>query len=308
VPLDAFEAVLSLDSFEAMGTLNTVVVDDAVALPEAMAIARARIKEVDETCSRFRADSELSRLNGRAGKGDVPVSALLEEAIAAALTAAAISNGLVDPTVGRVVEELGYTVTFGDLPSDGPPVELRVRRLAGWRSIGLNRTRHTVRLPSGAALDLGASGKAWAADRTAEAVANGLNVGVAVECGGDVAVRGREPSGGWPVRIAADRGSNTWLDVTVHDGGLATSGTTSRRWRRGGVELHDIIDPRTGLPADTPWEMVTVAASTCLEANAGATAGIVMGENAPAWFDELQLPARLVRRGGAVVLAGGWAA
>jgi thiamine biosynthesis lipoprotein len=133
-------------------------------------------------------------------------------------------------------------------------------------------------------------------------------VSVLVNCGGDIAVRGPAPLGGWPVRIAVDIDSNEWQDVVVFDGGLATSGTTSRRWRRGGVELHHIIDPSTGLPAQTPWAMVSVAAATCVEANAAATAALIMGDRAPAWLDDLELPARLVDMRGGVRFAGGWCA
>jgi len=94
----------------------------------------------------------------------------------------------------------------------------------------------------------------------------------------------------------------------VFDGGLATSGTTTRRWRRGGMEVHHIIDPATGLSARTPWAMASVAAATCLEANAAATAAIIMGEAAPGWLDGLSLPARLLDRAGRLQFAGGWRA
>lgn len=291
-----------------MGTVNTVVVDDAGALADAMAIVEAEIWAIDQACSRFREDSELSRLNARDGDGDVALSPLLEEAIVASLRAAAMTEGLVDPTVGRCVQDAGYTVTFRDLPVDGPPLQLRVQEVVGWRALAYNAIAHTLRLPPGVALDLGASGKAWAADRAAGAVAQRLGTAVAVDCGGDIAVRGPLPDGGWPVRVSVALSSEAWQDVTVFDGGLATSGTTARRWRRGGVELHHIIDPSTGLPAKTPWSMVSVAAATCLEANAAATAALIMGERGPAWLDRLGLPARLVESGGGVCFAGGWAA
>jgi thiamine biosynthesis lipoprotein len=291
-----------------MGTVNTVVVDDARAFREAFTIVEAQVKQIDETCSRFRRDSELSGLNRHAGEGDFVISPLMEEALTVALLTAAMTGGLVDPTVGKFVEDVGYTVTFGDMPADGPAVELHVRKVLGWRSLRHDPSRHTLRIPAGVSLDFGASGKAWAADRSAAAVAEALGIGVVVECGGDVAVRGRVPEGGWPVRVASDIDAPAWQDVLVHDGGLATSGTTSRRWRRGGIELHDIIDPSSGRPAETPWTMVTVAAATCVEANAAATAALIMGERAPAWLDGLRLPARLVRAGGGVRYAGGWAA
>jgi thiamine biosynthesis lipoprotein len=219
-----------------------------------------------------------------------------------------MTGGLVDLTVGKCVEDAGYTVTFRDLPAEGPPIELRVRRLIGWRALAYDPVAHTIRLPAEVGLDLGASGKAWAADWAATAVTAELGVSVAVNCGGDVAVRGLAPQGGWPIRVAPDVDSDEFQDVVVFDGGLATSGTTSRRWRRGGIELHHIIDPSTGMPAQTPWAMVTVAGATCVEANAAATAALIMGDAAPAWLDHHRLPARLVDNAGQVRFAGGWRA
>ena len=291
-----------------MGTTITVVVGDAESLAAASAIVKTEIREIDEVCSRFREDSELSRLNNLGGSGEVALSSLLEHAIVAAIASAEMTDGLVDLTVGRRMEELGYTVTFKDMPADAPALQLRVERVIGWRSLDYDPLAHTIRLPHGVALDLGASGKAWAADRAADAVAANLGVPVAVECGGDVAVRGPGLEGGFPVRVSSDVDEPEWQDVAVFDGGLATSGTTMRRWRRGGVELHHIIDPATGLPARTPWAMVTVAAATCVEANAAATAALIMGERGPAWLEGLSLPARLVDVRGGVHLAGDWPA
>ena len=308
MPLDPVEALLSTDSFAAMGTTNRVVVDDSVALPEALAIVKEQIHEIDRVCSRFRPDSELSRLNARCGGDDVGMSPLLEEAIIVALRTAEMTGGLVDLTVGRRVEEIGYTVTFRDVPADGPPLHLRIRSIAGWRALTYDPNAHTLRLPAETAIDLGASGKAWAADRAASEVAARLGVAVAVDCGGDIAVAGPALQGGWPIRVATDVDADVYQDITVYDGGLATSGTTMRKWRRGTQELHHIIDPSTGLPARTPWVMASVAAATCVEANAAATAALIMGMPAIDWLDALSLPARLVDGQGGVHFAGGWSA
>jgi thiamine biosynthesis lipoprotein ApbE len=291
-----------------MGTDHTVVVEDAAALPAAVDIVRTQFQEIDEVCSRFRPDSELSRVNRQDGGGDIPLSPILAEAIEAALASALMTGGLVDLTVGKCVEDAGYTVTFRNLAADGPSSQLRVRRVIGWESLSYDPAAHTLRLPAGVGLDLGASAKAWAADRAAEAVAGRLGIAVAVSCGGDVAVRGPAPTGGWPIRVSVDVDADEWQDVVVFDGGLATSGTTSRRWRRGGIEMHHIIDPSTGLPAETPWVMVSVAAATCLEANAAATAALIMGDRAPGWLENLRLPARLVNTHGEVRFTGGWCA
>lgn len=288
-----------------MGVSNTVSVAAADALEPALEIVRREIAAIDLACSRFRNDSELTQVNRAAGQGRIAVSELLADALDAALRAAEMTGGLVDPTVGRNVEDIGYTETFRAMQLDGPPLEVSVRRVLGWRAVDVDHARRTVAIPAGVALDLGASGKAWAADRCAGAVARALGVSVLVECGGDIATRG---SAEWPVRVALDPNAAEWQDVLVREGGLATSGTTGRRWRRGGVELHDIIDPRTGSPAETPWAMVTVAAASCLEANAAATAALILGSRAIDWLDGSRLPARLVAVDGQVQTAGGWAA
>ncbi len=298
--------MLSRHTFEALGTTNTVVVDDPSALDAAAGVVRETLREVDEACSRFRADSELSQLNRRAGTERVRVSRLLEQALVAALDAAAMTGGLVDPTLGGQIQDLGYTVDFRDLPRDGPALQLRVRRVAGWRTLDYDAESHTVRIPEGVSIDLGATGKAWAADLSAERVTEALHVSVLVDCGGDVAMRGPAPRGGWPVRVASDVDSPDGQDVALFDGGLATSGTTARRWRRGGVELHHIIDPSTGLPAQTRWKMATVAAATCVEANAASTAALILDGAALGWLESHHLPARLVALDGSIQFAGGW--
>jgi FAD:protein FMN transferase len=291
-----------------MGTTNTVVVSEGAALPAAMAIVQEQIEDIENACSRFRANSEISRLNRSAGSEPCVLSPLLEEAVTAALAAAEMTDGLVDLTVGGNVEEAGYTVTFRDLPEDGPAVELLTRRIAGWRALTYDPVAHTLQVPAGVAIDLGASGKAWAADVSAAAVAGNLGISVLVECGGDIAVSGPSMEGGWPVRVALDQEAGDGQDILVFEGGLATSGTTARSWRRGGVRLHHIIDPATGLPAQTPWVMVSAAAATCVEANAVATAALIMGERAIAWLDVIGIPSRLVTAGGDIRYAGGWSA
>jgi thiamine biosynthesis lipoprotein ApbE len=289
-----------------MGTTTVVAVDDPAALETATAVAQGVIRGVDATCSRFREDSEISRLNLAAGRGPVHISALLDEVIGAVLDAAAATDGLVDPTIGGLMERIGYTVTFIDLPADGPAIELETRSAPGWATVVHDRSNRTVSLPEGASIDVGAVGKGWAADRAADAAAREVGMGVLVACGGDVALSGPSPHEGWRVRVAEATDATTWQDIHMFDGGVATSGTGSRTWRRGGDVLHHIVDPATGLPADSPWVMASVAAASCAEANAAATAAIILGDGAPLWLDSLGVPARLVRRDGSVVLVGRW--
>jgi FAD:protein FMN transferase len=171
--------------------------------------------------------------------------------------------------------------------------------------------RRAVRVPAGSELDLGATAKALAADRAASSACAAAGCGVLVSLGGDVAVAGEPPSRGWPIRVADDHAAG--LDapgpvVSIAGGGLATSSTAVRRWRAGEVELHHIIDPRTGRSAVTPWRTVTVAAATCVDANVAATAAIVLGGDAPAWLAARALAARLVSETGPATCAAGWPA
>jgi thiamine biosynthesis lipoprotein ApbE len=298
--------MLTSASFRAMGTTVVVAVEDPPALALAASTARAVITEIDRACSRFREDSELSQINSAAGSGFVHVSALLDEVIGVALDAAAATGGLVDPTIGALIERAGYTVTFTDLPLDGPAIELEIRSAPGWESVLHRRCDRMVALPDGASLDLGAVGKAWAADRAAHAAAARIGGAALVSCGGDVAVAGPDRADGWRVRVAQAIDAADSQDVLVFDGGLATSGTESRTWRRGGQTLHHILDPSTGLPSVSPWLMASVAAATCAGANAAATGAIVLGDGAPSWLAAHGLPARLVHRDGSILTIGSW--
>src|SRR5207302_793722 len=124
-----------------------------------------------------------------------------------------------------------------------------------------------------------------------------------VSLGGDIAVAGQSPAGGWHVQVAEDSGARLLPDaesVSIEAGGLATSSTTVRTWTRGGVTLHHIIDPATGLPTAGPWRTATVFAGDCVDANIAATAAIVMGAGVPGWLASRGLAARLVDQAGEV--------
>jgi thiamine biosynthesis lipoprotein len=164
-------------------------------------------------------------------------------------------------------------------------------------------------LPRGIRLDLGATAKGWAADRAAEAAALAAGCGVLVSIGGDIATSGTAPAGGWHIRVTDDHRSQPTAPgqtIAILSGGLATSSTTVRRWRRDGQTMHHIIDPGTGVPAQTPWRTVSVAAASCAEANIATTAALVKGSAAPAWLGETELPARLIDHDGRVLSLGDW--
>jgi len=296
-------------------------------LAAARGMLEADLAAVDLACSRFRPDSEIFTLDralaaagGVGGAGDGPaaepveVSPLLAEAVAVALRAARLTDGDVDPTVGAAMNAVGYDRDFSLVQPEGPAVKLTVRAVPGWRQVELDEQARLLRVPPGIRLDLGATAKAWAADRSAARIAAGLGCGALVSLGGDIAVSGQPPAGGWRVRVQditgrpEDPPAGPSTVVAIHAGGLATSSTAARRWRRGGDVLHHILDPRTGLPAAPVWRTVSVAAASCTDANIASTAAIIRGRAAPAWLTGLGLPARLVDEAGRVRTVGGWPA
>lgn len=321
------------------------------------------LAEIDLACSRFRADSELCKLNAAGGR-PVTVSPLLLEAVELALRAAHITDGDVDPTLGVALERAGYDCDWERMPNRAPacaamlagnvergslaptaplltredtdvtpraPVRIHASRRERWRAIRVDRARARIALPSGVKLDLGATAKAWAADRAAAAAAGASGCGALVSLGGDIATAGPLPPDGWRVHVTDDHrdGPDTpGQTVTICGGGLATSSTTVRRWLLpergsghvlgwagllsrhrspiGGETMHHIIDPATGAPAISPWRTVSVAAASCADANIAATAAIVRGSRAPQWLAELGLPARLVGHDGDAAAVAGW--
>ena len=298
-------------AWNAIGTTIRLVVTDITKVGAARAMLTDDLAALDAACSRFRVDSELIRLEASAGH-PTKVSALLAGAIRAALRGAQLTDGDLDPTLGRAMETLGYDRDFASMPVRGGAIRVTVRHVPRWRQIELNETTRVLAVPAGVRLDLGATAKAWAADQAAERIARVLGCGVLVSLGGDIAVAGDLPSDGWPIRVQDITGDplapaeGPMGLIAIRAGGLATSSTSARRWKRGGDLMHHILDPRTGRPANSDWRTVSVAAGSALDANIASTAAIIRGERAPGWLAQLGLPARLVAVDGSVTTIAGW--
>ncbi|HUD76746.1 MAG TPA: FAD:protein FMN transferase [Streptosporangiaceae bacterium] len=299
------------DSFEVWGTTAVLLVTSPLAAVPARRLAEHVLADVDLACSRFRPDSELTRLN-EAGGEPMMISATFADLLSAALRAARLTGGDVDPTCGQALAGLGYDRDFAELRAGGAtPLRLAgpAGAVPGWRRVRLDNGARRVRLEHGAQLDLGATAKAWAADTCAEQIARRTGCGVLVSLGGDVAVAGTPPPEGWQIRVADDHAAPPdapGQTVTITSGGLATSSTTVRAWTVAGRPVHHIIDPATGEPASSCWRTVSVAAGTCTDANTASTAAIIRSAAAPAWLRDMGLPARLVRHDGTVETTAGW--
>lgn len=294
----------------ALGVATRLIITRPEPIEAAAAAMQFVLDEVDQTYSRFREDSELSRLNSAPGRTH-KVSPLLARALAEALRAARLTAGAVDPTVGLALHLAGYDATFESLPPRGSAWRQAAHPIPGWRLIEFDERSRTLLVPRGVVIDLGATGKALAADLAAAAVSQaiGREGGVLVSLGGDVALLGEAPPGGWIIQVGENSAAPIDLrgeSISLPSGAIATSSTTVRRWIRGEVVLHHIIDPRTGLPAEGPWRTASVVAATCVDANTAATAAIVKGEAAPRWLASRGLPARLVDAAGGVTRIAGW--
>ena len=321
--------------WSALGTYAQLVVDDGVDDRAALVVARQIVDAVDASCSRFRPDSDLSRASAAAGTW-VEVDPLLVRAVDAAIEAARWTGGLVDPTLGRALVELGYdrdldlvragpSPRTGGSPTGGSTAAgaraegrtvLRTtpheRRLAsgGWEELETDLAGW-IRVPAGCSLDLGATGKAFAADLVANAVVLAVGGSVVVSLGGDVAAVCQDGRTSWPVLVSDTAGPD--LDVAgetvmLGTGGLATSSIRHRRWTHDGAAVHHILDPRTGRPAATTVASATVRAPSCVEANAASTAAVILGDDASGWLEERGLDAVLVDQDGRSSRYGGWSA
>jgi thiamine biosynthesis lipoprotein len=278
--------------FRAMGCQMQALLDvDNAAAADALAQAPAWFEEWEQALSRFRADSELSRLNAQGGQA-TPVSPVLWDVVDLAFAAARDSEGLVSPTQLAALEAAGYDQSFDDLAKAGSAaaaLEWQPLRPAPalWQAVTRDAQRHSLQLAEGVRLDLGGVAKGWAAD---EAVRRLAAFGPALmDAGGDIALSGpRAGAASWAIGVANPFFPDDDLESLrlTGGGGVATSGRDYRRWQRDGHWYHHILDPRTGRPAETDVLTATVVAPTAAQAEVAAKTALILGSQAGlAWLE-----------------------
>lgn len=290
-------------TFRAMATDVSVLVPD---LPEwhERALARsvaALFEDTEQRFSRFRAESELSRLNAA---GSLVVSEPFWEALQRARAYYARSDGWFDPTIGAPLVAAGYDRSFGPglLDRAAPP---GLTAPASLGLVALDPSTREVRLPAGVQLDFGGFLKGWTADRAAAL----LPVPCAVDAGGDAVLRGDGPDGsGWLVDVEEPgRPGRAVATLAVRDAAVATSGPSRRTWRAGGSLQHHLIDPRTARPARSDLAQVSVVAPTGEQADVLAKVTFLRGLRDGCRFLEgfIGVGGVLVGSDGGVRLVGG---
>ena len=291
--------------FAAMGTTVTALLPERCEHDGGEAV-RELFAEWERSLSRFKPESELSRLNARAGE-PVSASRLLYSVLETALKAADASQGIYDPTLLTQIVALGYSVSFDTLPADVVPPSQSAIPLpgGGWRAIVLDPVTRTVTLPHGIGLDFGGIAKGMAVDAALERLRQLGCAHALINAGGDLAVLGLPPlADAWPIAAPL---RDEWQIVPLARGALATSGVARRRWRQGGVERHHLLDPRTGQPASGGLWSVSVAAATCAQAEIAAKVAFILGPEAGARFLGRQhLAGLLVREDSRRISVGDW--
>lgn len=285
---------------------NVIAVTPAGRLPQARQIADRCMTAVESACSRFSSDSELSRL---APGVATRVSPVLVELMRTALQAAHATGGLVDPALGRAEEAIGYRVSMdGRLApaatGDGADTGWRIHGEADWRAITLDGDRLTV--PADVTVDLGATAKAWAADRIAAECAARLGCGALVSLGGDIATAESPKRTSWNVVVQDTPADPADWIVLCGTGGVATSSVQHRTWLWHGLPVHHLLHPISGLPVRSRWTHATVIGASCVQANTWSTAALVAGEAAPDLLRRHGITARLVDRRHRVCTTGAW--
>jgi thiamine biosynthesis lipoprotein len=268
--------------FAAMGTTIRVIApgnDDPRRITRAVGRVQRVFEREEQRFSRFRDDSELSRINANAGRWlrvSKPFAALTHRA----LRAADETDGLFDPTVLPALRAAGYDRDFAelvdrelaDIRHDVKALMIKNATACGaWRQIEIDDDR--IRLPEGAELDFGGIAKGWTVDAAMHVVSD-LEWAI-VDAGGDLRIAGHPPAGGLEIGVEdpEERGTEI-LRLRLPEGALATTSVRVRSW---GAGVHHVIDPRTALPSLTPVVQATVWAPTCTDAEVWSKAAVLGG-------------------------------
>jgi FAD:protein FMN transferase len=247
-----------------------------------VSIVRTLFSEWEQALSRFLPASELSRLNRQAGISTA-VSDLLYQVLATALNAAQATGGVYDPTLLDQLVQLGYDRTFDDLPAVLQPGPIFPGEPGGgWRGIRVDPIRRRVTLPAGIKLDFGGIAKGMAVDAALENLRlSGVSPAL-VNAGGDLAVLGLPPSAQhWQLAVP---GRERFWTIPLRQGAVATSGIAHRHWWQGQALRHHLLDPRTGLPAQSDLWSVSVVADRCEQAEVAAKVAFILGSRQGADF------------------------
>ena len=242
----------------------------------------------EQSLSRFRPDSELSKLNRSHGKM-IRVSETFWDVLNLSLQVERTSQGLVTPAVLNALEAAGYSKDFDLIGSGGFQANQEFTSKTGLEDLIMIEEEKLVLLPVGLRLDFGGVAKGWAAQQVMDRL---LGYGPSLmNAGGDIMTSSALLDGSpWPVAIADPFQPEDDLEMLNLAGeGVATSGQDYRFWDLNGTRMHHIIDIRTGRPAESDVFAVTVIAPSVIEAEMAAKVVLILGsEVGLSWLEDQQ--------------------
>jgi FAD:protein FMN transferase len=275
-------------TFRAMGCqISAMVESNDHQATQALENVPFWFEEWEQSLSRFRLDSELSWINQHQGV-PVSISQTFMDVLCLSLEMASLSGGLVTPTVLNALKNVGYDRSFDEQFTHASPQPVHLgTNVSGWEEIRFDTDTLMLDIPFGVSLDFGGVAKGWAAHTAMKRL---MEYGPAlVDAGGDIAISESLPNGDpWPIEVADSLNNDLPLGIlSVLYGGVATSGTDFRRWKRAGKWMHHIIDPRTGYPAQTDIISTTITSQDVMKAEMAAKTVLIMGsQEGFSWLEE----------------------
>ncbi len=276
-----------------MGTSYSITLVDRLrptTLQEIKEAVEERLTEVNAQMSTWQPDTEISQFNRFQSLEEFQVSPEFAEVVERALKISRITDGAFDPTVKPLVDHWGFgsrQISNIEQGISNDEVD-RIMDSVGWEKVVLagnslsKKEKHVQ-------LDLSAIAKGYGVDAVAEVIRSFGIKDFLVEIGGEIVVSGfNREKNPWRVGVESPSGTEIFQALELLGGAMATSGDYRNfRTREDGTRFSHIIDPHMGRPAETDVASVSVLATSCMDADAAATALFVMGsEKSFQWLEK----------------------
>lgn len=272
-------------TFDTFVSFTIYSTDNNSSAEEICAGAVEMLNKLDDTLSRTKSDSEISKINENAGSSAVAVDTTTYTLLKSCTELSELTDGAFDITLGNISDMWGFGKENAEKPD-----EAELTKLAGkhnYRNIVFDDEKYTVSF-SGEdfTLDLGAAAKGYAMDMLDSYLRKSGVTSAVVDFGGSILTIGKNDGNSWNITITADETNTPVGTLTVNEGYIATSNGAKRYVEYDGVKYHHIIDPATAYPADSGIKSCTVYSASGLISDALSTAFFVMGEEKTKQFCE----------------------
>ncbi|MET1248505.1 FAD:protein FMN transferase [Sporolactobacillus sp. STCC-11] len=268
--------------------MNTRVHISGLNAPDASGVFKW-MTQTEEQFSRFLPCSELGHVNRSVGNA-THVSRQFAELLYEALCFYQETDGIFNPFLGRIIQELGYDRSFEEMDKRNAHREPLLPLTTNQTAFTFDLEQRTITLPSGSALDFGGIAKGWAVQKTAmNLIGQGRSCGL-INAGGDLMCwNGATPTEPWVINVSHPYSDDQTIGQLIFHGGqwgVATSSKIKRSWSDGKHRLHHLIDPRTALPSESDIIQATVVGPELLPCEIYAKCLLIMGSRrGPVWLE-----------------------